>query len=211
MSLSTFKSYLTRSDEAGMLRRIISVLLQGMSLQAAEGDPVEYTTFRSDFDRILARIGKDTPGQELLIAAGAANQAFAGYAQQTTRFIRQQGAVLHHIISMLTETMLAIGAGGERSAEHLRIIEKELARAVEIEDVQALRLRLDECLKDLRQEAARQKTQAQAQTVQLHEYLERARIGIKDPGGVAPEIDAVTGLPSPSAATAAFDHALETP
>jgi GGDEF domain-containing protein len=211
MSLTTLKAYLTGVDEEGMFRRVISLLLQGISLHAVEGDRADYDRFRNDFDRIQASLGKEASGPELLVATGAANQALADYGQRTTRFIRQQGAVLHNMISMLTQTMVSIGAGNESSAEHLQAIEKELAHAVVIEDVQALKLRLAECLKNLREEVVRQKAQAKAQARQLQQHVEHARDCIQDPPDVDCEIDSATGLRTRSAAKTAFHAALQTP
>jgi GGDEF domain-containing protein len=201
MSLTTLKAYLTGVDEEGMFRRVISLLLQGISLHAVEGDRADYDRFRNDFDRIQASLGKEASGPELLVATG----------QRTTRFIRQQGAVLHNMISMLTQTMVSIGAGNESSAEHLQAIEKELAHAVVIEDVQALKLRLAECLKNLREEVVRQKAQAKAQARQLQQHVEHARDCIQDPPDVDCEIDSATGLRTRSAAKTAFHAALQTP
>jgi GGDEF domain-containing protein len=211
MSLTTLKAYLAGTEEAGMFRRVISLLLQGISLHAVEGDKADYDRFRDDLDRIQSAVTKNSSGQELLVAAGAANQALADYGQRTTRFIRQQGSVLHNMISMLTQTMLSIGAGSENSAEHLRAIEKELAHAVMIEDVQTLKLRLADCLKNLREEVARQKTQAQAQARQIERHLEHARECALDPPDVDGEIDPATGLRTRSAAKSAFHAALQTP
>jgi GGDEF domain-containing protein len=210
MSLTTLKAYLTGVDEEGMSRRVISLLLQGMSLHAVEGDQTDYDRFRTDFERIQASLGKEASGQELLVAAGAANQALADYGQRTTRFIRQQGAVLHNMISMLTQTMVSIGAGSQSSAEHLQAIEKDLAHAVVIEDVQTLKVRLADCLKNLREEVVRQKAQAQQQARQLQQHVEHARDCVLDPPDVDGEIDSATGLRTRSAAKAAFHAALQT-
>jgi GGDEF domain-containing protein len=207
MSLTTLKAYLTGTEEESMFRRVISLLLQGISLHAVEGDRSDYDRFRTDFERIQASLGKDASGPELLFAAGAANQALADYGQRTTRFIRQQGAVLHNMISMLTQTMVSIGAGSESSAEHLQAIEKELARAVVIEDVQTLKLRLADCLKNLREEVVRQKVQAR----QIQEHVEHAQDCFQDPPEVDGEIDSATGLRTRSAAKTAFHVALQTP
>jgi len=210
MSLTTLKAYLTGTDEEGVFRRVISLLLQGISLHAVEGDRADYDRFRNDFERIQASLGKEASGQELLVATGAANQALADYGQRTTRFIRQQGAVLHNMISMLTQTMVSIGAGSESSAEHLQAIEKELAHAVVIEDVQTLKLRLGECLKNLREEVVRQKAQAQEQARHLQQHVEHARDCVQDPPDIDGEIDSTTGLRTRSAAKTAFHAALQT-
>jgi GGDEF domain-containing protein len=211
MSLTALKSYLTGTEEEGMFRRVISLLLQGIFLHAVEGDPADYDRFRKDIERIQAPLGKGASGQELLVAAGAANQALADYGQRTTRFIRQQGAVLHNMISMLTDTMVSIGAGSESSAQHLQAIEKELSHAVVIEDVQTLKLRMAECLKNLREEVARQRVQAQAQAEQIQQHLELARDCAMDTPDMDGEIDATTGLRTRSAAKSAFHAALQTP
>ncbi|HMJ61645.1 MAG TPA: diguanylate cyclase [Bryobacteraceae bacterium] len=210
MSLTTLKAYLTGTDEDGMFRRVISLLLQGISLHAVEGDRADYDRFRNDFERIQASLGKEASGQELLVATGAANQALADYGQRTTRFIRQQGAVLHNMISMLTQTMVSIGAGSESSAEHLQAIEKELAHAVVIEDVQTLKLRLGECLKNLREEVVRQKAQAREQARHLQQHVEHAHDCVQDPPDIDGEIDSATGLRTRSAAKTAFHAALQT-
>jgi predicted nucleic acid-binding protein len=100
MSLRSLKEYLTGRDEVGTLRRIVSILLQGITLHAVEGDRADYARFRDHLERIQAPLGKRTSAQDLLIAAGATNQALAEHGQRTTRFIRQQGAILQNMISM---------------------------------------------------------------------------------------------------------------
>lgn len=211
MSLLTLKRYLAGSEEACTLRRVIALLLQGMALHAVEGDRADYERFRKDFERIQAMAAPQATEQELLITVGAANQALSDYGQRTTRFIRQEGAVLHNMISMLTQTMISVGAGSERSAENLQGIERELAKAAVIEDVQQLKLRLDACLTNVREEVARQKTQIAANASQIQEHIERAQDCVKQSLASGDSIDAVTGLRTESAAKAAFGEALSAP
>lgn len=210
-SLLTLKTYLNAHEEEGMFRRVISLLLQGIGLHAVEGDRADYDRFRADLERIQSALGTEATGQELLVAAGATNQALADYGQRTTQFIRRQGAVLHNMISMLTETMVSIGAGSESSAEHLLAIERELAHAVDIEDVQSLKLRMAECLKNLRDEVIRQRVQAKAQTLQIQRQVERAYECANEPPGAEEEIDRTTGLRTRTIAKKAFHAALQTP
>jgi GGDEF domain-containing protein len=207
ISLRSLKDYLTGLDEAGTLRRVVSILLQGITLHAVEGDRADYDRFRDHLERIQAPLGKRTSAQDLLMAAAATNQALADHGQRTTRFVRQQGAVLQNMISMLTQTMVTIGAGSENSAEHLQSIERELGRADMIEDVQTLKLRLGECLKNLRQEVVRQKAQA----VRIQEHVEHAQESVDD--SIDPDlgIDPATGLRTRLAARAALQEALHTP
>jgi diguanylate cyclase (GGDEF)-like protein len=118
--------------------------------------------------------------------------------------------MLHNIISMLTQTMTLIGESSQESAQRLHEIEVQLTRAVMIEDVQQLRMQLDECLRDLRAEANRQKAQAAAQALEIQRQVERANQNIAAIKA-GDEIDGVTGLPGRSAAMAVFSKNLGTP
>ncbi len=206
-SVRSLKNYLTGLHETGTLRRIISILMQGTMLHAVEGDRADFNIFRDHLERIEAPLGKCASAHDLLIAAGAINQALADHGQRTTRFIRQQGAVLQNMISMLTQTMVVIGAGSERSAEHLQSIERELGRAEMIEDIQTLKLRLGECLKNLRQEVVYQKAQA----LRIQGQVAHAQKSMDDSSDADLEIDPATGLKTRLAAKAALQEALHRP
>lgn len=185
--------------------------MYGMAVHAVEGDSEDYQKFRDDFERIQAEATRSTSAKELLVAAGAANQALGDYGYRTTRFIRQQGALLQNMISMLTQTLVSIGAGSEQSADYLLEIERELARAVVLEDVQELKLRLGACLDKLQDEAARQKAETEANASQIREQVERAQKCIRETVASTDQLDLVTGLPTQPAAKAALEEALTTP
>lgn len=185
--------------------------MYGMAAHAVEGDPEDYQKFRQDFERIQAQATQNARAKELLVAAGAANQALGDYSYRTTRFIRQQGALLQNMISMLTQTLVSIGAASEHSTEYLLEIEKELTRATVIEDVQDLKLRLRACLENVRDEAARQKTETEANASQIREQVERAQTCIRATVASTDQLDLVTGLPTQPAARAALDEALTAP
>jgi GGDEF domain-containing protein len=206
-SLRSLKSYLTGPEETGTLRRVISILMQGIMLHAVEGDRADFNMFRDHLERIEAPLGKCASAGDLLIAASAINQALADHGKRTTRFIRQQGAVLQNMISMLTQTMVTIGAGSERSAEHLQAIERELGRADMIEDIRTLKLRLGECLKNLRQEVVRQKAQA----LRIQEQVEHAQHSMDESSDPDLGTDPATGLQTRLAAKAALQEALHRP
>lgn len=232
MSLVSLKRYFNSPEEESASRRVIWLLLQGISLHTVEGDRGDYNRFRIDFDHIKSSVTEETPGEHLVVVAGKIVQLLADYGQRTTRFIRQQGVVLRSMISMLTETVVNIASGAEESAQRLQEIEQQLARAIMIEDVQELKQRLDECLTDLRQEAARQKAQAKAYTAQIQSHaptpeeasLKTETRAAENPLPQPPEpasdttdvendeqIDEVTGLPTRSAAKELLAEQLQMP
>jgi diguanylate cyclase (GGDEF)-like protein len=227
MSFVTLTRYLTGpGEEQTTFRRVISLLLQGMALHSVQGDTVDFESFRADFNRIQSKASEETPVQELLVAAGAAVQAFSDHNQRTTRFIHRQGAELQKMISMLAQTVITIGDVSQRSSHRLMEIEKQMEGASAIEDVQSLKLRLGECLTSLREEAGRQKSDAQSKAAAIERQLEnsRDRVGNLLPPAeeidtltrlpnqaMAEGIDTLTGLPNQAMAEAAFHQALQKP
>jgi len=205
MPLVSIRRFLEGSEDQQILWRLITLFLQGIGRHAVEGDPADLEAFRKDIERISETIEPDTPPEELLIAAGSVMQAVEGYTDRTSRFVRRQGAELQNIISMLTRTVLTIGMGSARSVQHLEEIEKQLESAVAIEEVSALKARLNDCLAQVREETLRQRTES-AETIRgLQKEIQHTGqwAGLE----VGP-CDSVTGLPSQDAAVAALQETL---
>jgi GGDEF domain-containing protein len=184
---------MAQSEQETALRRVITLLLDGMATRVAQGDRLEYETFQTNMRRIQSEAEADAPADALLVNAGSAVQALADYGQNTTRFIRKQGAELQNIISMLTRTVIAVGAGGERSMQRLQEIGKRLESAVELEDVQKLKVRLGDCLDNVHEEYTRQKTEADELITSLHREIEATKEHAADLTQ-SEDLDPVTGL-----------------
>jgi diguanylate cyclase (GGDEF)-like protein len=197
MPFITLKRYLLTSEREVPLRSIISLLLKGLAAHAVRTDETEYEAFRADIERVESAVHTDTTDQ-LLIAAGAAVQAFESYNQHTARLIRRQAAELQHIASMLAQTLITISEGSDRSVQALHDITVDLEQAAALEDVQKVRLRLGDCLGRVREEAARQKKETETTILALQDHI--ARTG----GESSPDVDPVTGLPKREAAESAF-------
>jgi GGDEF domain-containing protein len=139
----------------------------------------------------------------LLMTTGAALKTLEDYNQRTSRYVRVQGAELHHMIAMLTKAIANLGAGSERSVARLQEIEGQLEKTVLIEDVRHLKLRLEACLEGIREESRRQKAESlhtveglQHEISQTHERMRTAT--------AAPMRDPVSGLLTRAEAEVAF-------
>jgi len=190
-------------------RRIIGLFLQGIGLHAVEGDKGDFDRFRSDIEHSAKKIGPDTAMPELLVAVGAALQAMEEYNRRTSNVIRRQNSELQNMVSMLTQTVITIGASGESSVNKLKDIEKSIEGVRMLEDMQLLKLRLGECLVAVREEALRQKTAGQITLESLRRELDSAR----SVGSLAPaaDLDTATGLPSKKEALKAIQTAVASP
>ncbi len=207
----SIKSFLSRDTDAEIAyRRVISLFLQGISLHAVEGDKADHERFREDIDRCLAVLTPETPVSELLVVVGGALRAMEDYNQRTSKFVRRQNTELQHMVAMLTQTIITIGASSEHSVSRLQNIEKSIESTQAVEDIQILKLRLSECLEAVREEAMRQQKDGQAALENLKKELESSQelAGSFKP---QPELDRTTGLPGKSEADRAIRHAIESP
>ncbi|HEY4362608.1 MAG TPA: GGDEF domain-containing protein [Bryobacteraceae bacterium] len=152
---------------------------------------------------LLDGLGESPSPAVLLMTTGAALKTLEDYNQRTSRYVRVQGAELHHMIGMLTKTVANLGAGSERSVARLQEIEGQLEKAVLIEDVRELKLRLESCLEGIREESHRQKVEShhsvQGLQLEIAQTQERIRTA-----AAAPIRDPVSGLPTRSEAEVAF-------
>jgi hypothetical protein len=133
--------------------RVIRLLLQGIALHAVEVGRADHENFRLDMQALLEAVGANPSTAVLLVTTGSALKMLENYNQSTTQYLRMQGAELQNMIGMLTRTVAALVSGSNRSVTRLREIEGQLVEASEIQDVRMLRLRMEQCLERIREEA----------------------------------------------------------
>ena len=207
----SLKSYLSRDTEAETAyRRIIGLFLQGISLHAVEGDKADHERFREDIDKCLSVLSPKTPVSELLLVVGGALRAMEDYNQRTSKFVHRQNTELQHMLSMLTQTIITIGASSEHSVNRLQSIEKSIESTRAVEDIQILKLRLSECLEEVRVEARRQQRDGRDALENLKKELESSQ-EVMGSLKIKGDRDAATGLPGKSEADRAIRAAIESP
>jgi GGDEF domain-containing protein len=207
----SLKSYLSRDNEVETAyRRIIGLFLQGISLHAVEGDKEDHDRFREDIDKCLSVLSPETPTSELLVVVGGALRAMEDYNQRTSKFVRRQNTELHHMVSMLTQTIITIGSSSEHSIHSLQNIEKSIESTQAVEDIQILKLRLSECLEAVRDEAERQQKDGRDALESLKKELESSQ-ELLGSNTIRPDLDAATGLPGKAEAERAIRTAIESP
>jgi GGDEF domain-containing protein len=158
----SFKKYLEqeREDVTSWLARIVILLLEASALHAVEHDPEEHAEFRRQIRETIEKFEQTTANREALIIAGEAVKTWQIYNRSVERFIRNLSAEKQGIIGSMTESLLKLAHTSELSGQSLRSVEKELAKACQLQDVRILRSRLQDCLAAICQEAARQEERA---------------------------------------------------
>jgi GGDEF domain-containing protein len=207
----SLRSYLFRDTESETTyRRVIGLFLQGISLHSVEGDKADHDRFREDIDKCLAVLSPETPVSELLVVVGGALRAMEDYNQRTSKFVRRQNTELQHMVSMLTKTIITIGASSEQSVSRLQNIEKSIESTQKVEDIQILKLRLGECLEAVRVESERQQRDGRDALENLKKELETSQ-EMMGSAKVQPNLDEATGLPGKAEAERAIRAGVESP
>ncbi|MEO7145265.1 MAG: diguanylate cyclase [Bryobacteraceae bacterium] len=210
----SLKDYLfatrVNGDADNVYRRVIGLLLRGISLHAVEGDKSEYEKFRGDIEALELSVTPEMPVTDLLVAAGTVLRALEEYNQRTRLYMRRQSVEMQKMVTMLAETLITISAARDLSVGKLQDIEKQLERVSAIEDIQLLKARLADCLCEVRDEALRQTSEA-SRTLQKLRTEVAGSLNLARTSGVAAEPDKATGLPNYADAQNAIRLAMVSP
>jgi len=215
----SLKSYLSRDgrESENAYLHIIDLMLQGLVAHAVQGESSDYERFRAGVDRFTKTLTANVKPADLVATAGELVRTWEEYDRSTTAFIQRENCELHNMVSMLTQTIIKVGANDDTSAAKLREIEKGLEQAKIFKDVQLLKTRLSECLETVQEELARQKADSQNAMAALEQELERS-CQRADMLAQQKQRDPVTGLLSRNEAEKAIqrfgyavgDHVLST-
>ncbi len=122
-----------------------------------------------------ARLTPELSMSDRFVVVGEALRAMEDYNRHTSRFLRIQNAELQNMITMLTQTVIAVGSSSETSVAGLQGIEKALEEARMVEDVRVVKAQLGECLQSVRGEAQRQKEEGKAALESIQQELAQSQ------------------------------------
>ncbi len=172
----SIKEYLNRNDSQPTLRDAISSLIEKLGVSAVTVDQLEYAAFVADIERLRESLTASMAPESVMVVAGSATQALERYNGGVTRQVHKQGREMQSIIKMMAETVVHVGGENTRSVQRLQEIGDEFERAGAINDLQALRGHLSECLRGFREEARRQKEQADSLIAGLRKQIENSPV-----------------------------------
>jgi GGDEF domain-containing protein len=138
----------------------VRLLLEGIARHSVKGDIEEFRAFRAQIQRVLQSIDEDRPPDETLDSAGQAVNLLKDYGHRTSKRLRQQGAELHAVIKMLLDTFRDLAIAGTERMRQLQNLGTELAATSDGEKLAQCKLRLAECLGEIRLEAERFRSDA---------------------------------------------------
>ena len=207
MALISIKRYLDLTS-ADAYQSMLELLAETVTEHPIDIDHGECERFKNEVAKIQDRFGADSTGEQFSLAVHAISQALERHNRSIGNLVHRQGSELQNMVAMLTQTVKALGSASEISGKNLENIATQLKRASALEDIYQLRLRLAECLKNVRDEAVRQRSESQStlQTMKHELAASQQRLSYH---GIETDIDRVTGFAGRSAAEIAIHEAVE--
>jgi diguanylate cyclase (GGDEF)-like protein len=190
------------------LAKAVLGLIQGIGRHVIEGEAQDLEHLRATLARGAAAFTAEAAETDLAAHTSVILRALEEYNRRTERACRRQSIEYQHMVQMLADTLGEITSTSQENLEHLREFESQIVWAAQIDDVRMLKARLSDCLKQIREEAARQRLSTQTTVERL-----RGAIRSVEPSAIlaneAIAVDATTGLPGRSVAEGAIQKACE--
>jgi GGDEF domain-containing protein len=111
----------------------------------------------------------------LLSIASEAVEAVETYSQCTSRYLREESEQMQSMVAMLTDTVADLSGQTDESVGRLQIIERQIERASELDDIRALSASLESCLLAVREAAAQQRNSSAATVRRLQGQIDFAQ------------------------------------
>lgn len=182
---SSHKQLSSQTDAEKAPLFAIQALVHGMAAHSVKSSPEEDRDFRSRLNRISEAVSDEPSWLDAMSLAERVVTTMRDHADRANKYNRSYLCELHDVIRMLIGTLEDLAIAGPNRMRDLQEIEKKLATAPNPDATRESKLRLSQCLDQIREEAMRHKQFAGAH-------------GFQDP---------VTGLDGRPAAEAALAEA----
>jgi len=132
--------------------KLAETLLKVIREHAVAAHPADRDRFQALMGDISRQMVATQDDAELVMMAGAAQQALRRYEVEANGFWQGQSREWHRMVSTLTTALAEFGDRHSQAAERLVNLEHSLASISKLEDLQRVRQGIDECVQALRQE-----------------------------------------------------------
>lgn len=189
-------------------QRMLELLVETVTEHPVDVDNAECERFKTEIAKIQQQFAVDTSNEQFSLAVSAISQALERHNRAVGNLVRRQGGELQNMVAMLTQTIKGLGSASDLSAKNLESIAGQLKRASALEDIYQLRVRLGQCLKNVRDEAVRQRSESQSSLQTLKHELAATQQRLSH-HGIETDVDRVTGFAGRSAAEVAVHEVAE--
>lgn len=135
------------------LNRVISILLQGIAMNAFEFDAAAYENFQTSMRKLRDKMESAEDEDTALLLAGSAIRRLEEYNEGAARYVRARQAEFEGIVGLYSEAVLETSKASPDTCSLLREIEKDLACPCGNDALAEVKVRLAACLEQVRAEA----------------------------------------------------------
>lgn len=132
--------------------KLAETLLKAIREHAVHAAPADRDRFQALLGDLSRRMISTDDDAELVMLAGAAQQALRQYEVQADKYWHGQSAGLQRIVSSLTSALAEFGDRHSQAAARLLSLQESLESISKLEDLEMARQKIDECVEALRQE-----------------------------------------------------------
>ncbi len=170
-----------KESEEAALQRVILLLLDASADHAAELDPEECAFYRSALRKVKEGFLNYSAVEDIATLGGGAAKSIATYNESVEKYHRGHDFELRGIVSIMGAALRRLSAGAETASQNLRRVERDLARASQIDDIRLLKSKLAATLEDICHEAERQEVLSTELRADLADLP--ASVATPDPSG----------------------------
>jgi GGDEF domain-containing protein len=145
------------------------VLFEGVATHMVRADEQAAADLQRVFETLGRQLAVYPSSFEIVNISSQALEALQDYQTRNTAFLRRRSQERQSILAMLTETVAVLSDQGDSTVERLQGIEKQLVQVSALDDISALRVSLDQCLREVRETAAQHRA-GSAATVERLQY-----------------------------------------
>jgi diguanylate cyclase (GGDEF)-like protein len=191
------------NDDVKSSSRLVGLVLEAVGCHAVEFDPIERQAFQTSLRLLSTQMEQSKNSAGALVLVGEVIKTIDVYNRDVERSRGTQVKELQSIVSLFTRSMLQVSKSSAGSASKLRLIERQIEKSCQTDDLRALKAQLEQSLEAICEEAAAQERRSAEISEQLRETMSRPETATALADAVA-DFDLVTGLPNFRAAEQAL-------
>lgn len=194
--MQSFRDSLTTPRSSRGDYKLAETLLKSIREYAVAGNSADRERFQALVGELSRQMVSTDDDAGLLMIAGAAQQALRQYERDTNSHWHGRTTELQHIVSTITAALAEFGDRHSQAAERLVTLEHSLEAISALDDLRAVRKKIEECVTALRKE---HQHHAETQSLVSQTLAPKVR-GL--------QADPATGLDTRQAAEAAIENEL---
>lgn len=150
--LQTFRDSLVTPRSSRGDYKLAETLLKSIRDYAVAGNPADHERFQALMGELNRQMVTTDDDSGLLMIAGAAQQALRQHERDTNAHWHGRTTELQQIVSTITSALAEFGDRHSQAAERLVTLEHSLEAISALDDLRAVRQKIEECVTALRKE-----------------------------------------------------------